>query len=1234
MDDMASVGLKVDSRDVRTASGDLDKFAKSGDRAGGAATKLGKTSKAAFGAMAAAATAAVGALASLGAAISVIREFESSMSQVAAITRASTAELEALRDVAKNLGSTTEFSASQAADGLKFLGMAGFNAAESIAAIPAVLDLATVAALDLGTAADIASNIMSGFGIDAQEAARVADVLAATSTRANTSVTQLGGAMATVAPISAAMGISLEDTASAIGIMSDAGIQGERAGTALRGVLASLAGPTTQAKDVLAAYGLTAADVNPETVGLSKAMEALGTAGVSTADAMQIFGREAASGALVLIDAGNKIDTFSEAIEAASGAAADGAAIFRDNLGGDALAAASALAGLAIALGEAGLTAVLRGALTVVTGFARGLTTLTESVSGFFTAHDPVEQAVLRAADAMNQEARQALQLSNRLLEMGEVSYDVLGAKIALVETTLRSIEANRQESVSLAKTSEAYRDAANTVAQANDVIATYQSLVNAGIELSPENLASYDDWIGKLQSAVAVQEEIVANAGAVGPEYDKAVAELDILKAYLADADGATVTLGKNTEDVTTNLNTAAGAAAGLERNLIAAGSALSALVNSTANLGIEAIGLEAQNRALEAGNSLIDARTQGLIATKREELSSALGPSSPDGLRASATLELDKYIAALNRTSAAQTTNDALTKAYNDSIRETSAATAGVGGASGAINKTADALQGQISALEDAADPLRAYNRGMAELDALKLEGLSDGAYALAVQELTEELENAQGATDNFTQTFMDGMGRAIDYMVGGFKDGFSGLLDIIKSTLLQAVQFAIANPIKLAMGIGGGGASGAVSQAGGLLGGGGGLGGMLGKGIFGKTGMFGSMGSSLGTNIGSMIGGQGSALASSLGGLGASIGAAVPYIALAVAAISFFKTKTKTIDEGIRATIDMEDAMFQSFKEIEKSRFWGLSKKRSTSVNEMSKEQDDPLQAAVFGIRESVIGATESLGVSIDVFDGFTHDFTLSLKGLDEAARQAAITEEFTRMGDSLASLVPHITSMNELFAVAANRVSLTDRLLQAQGKTEELTARIRGREMDATNKLNKALLAQVFAAEDAANRVAIAAADAANRVAIAAADAANRVSLTDRLLQAQGKTEELTARIRAREMDATNELNKALLAQVFAAEDAAIAADALSDSLRAMLNEDLFATGQDFVRATSRANNGQAFTPQQSDAELRAELRALNVSMERLVSTSEITAGNTGRGADAADDTLAFTVEQTL
>lgn len=177
-----------------------------------------------------AAAAAAAALLSMGAAIRVISEFDSGMSELAAVTRATAGEMAQLRDVAKDLGSTTEFTAKQAADGLTFLARAGFDAEEAMASIPAVLDLATASGMALGQAADIASNIMSGFGIEASNAANVTDVLAAASSRANTDVAQLGSAMSTVAPISAALGISLEDTAAAIGVMSDAGIQGERAG--------------------------------------------------------------------------------------------------------------------------------------------------------------------------------------------------------------------------------------------------------------------------------------------------------------------------------------------------------------------------------------------------------------------------------------------------------------------------------------------------------------------------------------------------------------------------------------------------------------------------------------------------------------------------------------------------------------------------------------------------------------------------------------------------------------------------------------------------------------------------------------------------------------------------------------------------------------------------------------------------------------------------------------------
>lgn len=293
--------------------------------------------------------------------------FEHSMAAVLAITRANTQELAAMRDMAKQLGATTEFTAGQAADGLRFLGMAGFTAKESLAAIPAVLDLATAATMGLADAADIASNIMSGFGIAAKNAASVADVLAAASSRANTDVQQLGGAMSTVAPISAALGISLEDTAAAIGVMSDAGIQGERAGTAMRGALAALAGPTTEAQKTLKSLGLTIQDVNPETNSLATVFGRLRDAGISTADAMTIFGREAASGALVLVGAAERVGAFGDELRASAGEANRMASIMRDSLSGDFKNLESAVESVIIAMGDAGLTAILRGAVQFMT---------------------------------------------------------------------------------------------------------------------------------------------------------------------------------------------------------------------------------------------------------------------------------------------------------------------------------------------------------------------------------------------------------------------------------------------------------------------------------------------------------------------------------------------------------------------------------------------------------------------------------------------------------------------------------------------------------------------------------------------------------------------------------------------------------------------------------------------------------------------------------------------------
>lgn len=423
MAEVAALGLRVDGvSNIDQAEKSLSGFSRSAASADKSSNQLTKTSsglKSSYDRLNSSLSSAAKSMLALGAAAvslaSVSRTltgFEDSMAQVAAITRATTGELHAMREMAKSLGATTKFSASEAADGIRFLGMAGFSASESLASIPAVLNLATASAMGLADAADIATNIMSGFGIQAQNAAKVADVLAAASSRSNTTVQQLGSAMSTVAPISAALGISLEDTAAAIGTLSDAGIQGERAGTAMRGALASLAGPTTQAQKTLKELGLTVQDVNPQTNDLATVFGRLNEAGLNTAQAMTIFGREAASGALVLTQAAGRVGEFGDILRNAGGEAQRMADIMADSLAGDFKNLESAVESIIIAMGEAGLTAIMRGTIQLVTELVLAGTRLLEnlgkvtnfigsSLSPAFSAMGHVLTTVARNADAI-----------------------------------------------------------------------------------------------------------------------------------------------------------------------------------------------------------------------------------------------------------------------------------------------------------------------------------------------------------------------------------------------------------------------------------------------------------------------------------------------------------------------------------------------------------------------------------------------------------------------------------------------------------------------------------------------------------------------------------------------------------------------------------------------------------------------------------------------------------------
>lgn len=190
--------------------------------------------------------------------------FDEEMSNVQALTRLdkSDSQLAALRSQAKKLGAETAFTTRDAASGQAFLAMAGFTPDAIRAALPGVLNMALAGSMELGETADIGSNILSQFSLDAGEMDRVSDVLTGTFTRTNTTLSSLGETMKVVGPVAAGLGISLEEAAAMTGTLARVGIRGSEAGTAMRRSLSRLASPTTAAQKALKELGVETADAS------------------------------------------------------------------------------------------------------------------------------------------------------------------------------------------------------------------------------------------------------------------------------------------------------------------------------------------------------------------------------------------------------------------------------------------------------------------------------------------------------------------------------------------------------------------------------------------------------------------------------------------------------------------------------------------------------------------------------------------------------------------------------------------------------------------------------------------------------------------------------------------------------------------------------------------------------------------------------------------------------------
>ncbi|MGN0416928.1 phage tail tape measure protein [Anaerostipes faecalis] len=275
------------------------------------------------------------------AAIKVGIDFEAGMSEVQAISGASGKNLQALTNVAKEMGATTKFSATQSAEALKYMAMAGWKTQQMVSGLPGVMNLAAASGEDLGTVSDIVTDALSAFGLQAKDSAHFADVLAKASSSSNTNVGMMGETFKYVAPVAGAMGYSIEDTAVAIGLMANAGIKASDGGTALRAMLTRLVKPPKEAAAALSKLGISATDSNGKMKPLRDVLLELREKfkGLSESEKAQyaasIAGQEAMSGLLAIVGASDSdFEKLTKSIDNANGAAKKQADTMNNNLKG------------------------------------------------------------------------------------------------------------------------------------------------------------------------------------------------------------------------------------------------------------------------------------------------------------------------------------------------------------------------------------------------------------------------------------------------------------------------------------------------------------------------------------------------------------------------------------------------------------------------------------------------------------------------------------------------------------------------------------------------------------------------------------------------------------------------------------------------------------------------------------------------------------------------------------
>lgn len=318
------------------------------------------------------------------AAVKTAADFDSAMSQVAAVSGATGKDFDALRNKAREMGAKTKFSATEAAEAMNYMAMAGWKTEDMLDGIEGVMNLAAASGEDLATTSDIVTDALTAFGLSAKDSGHFADILAAASSNANTNVSMMGETFKYCAPIAGALGFSAEDTAEAIGLMANAGIKSSQAGTALRTIMNNLAGDVKISGKAIGDVTIATTKADGSMRDLSDILSDCRSAFRNLTEsekaqaAESLVGKNAMSGFLALMNAGQgDIDKLSSAIDNCDGSAEKMATTMQDNLAGQLTILKSQLQELAISFGDI-LMPAIRSIVSKLQGFVDKLNGMDE----------------------------------------------------------------------------------------------------------------------------------------------------------------------------------------------------------------------------------------------------------------------------------------------------------------------------------------------------------------------------------------------------------------------------------------------------------------------------------------------------------------------------------------------------------------------------------------------------------------------------------------------------------------------------------------------------------------------------------------------------------------------------------------------------------------------------------------------------------------------------------------